>query len=97
MFMLYQKKLSVIKAVEENSLNTNKTLFGGELLRWMDFLAYEFSAEIIGKSAVTVQIREVNFLQPAKLGDQLELVVEILKVRGASIELQIKASIIDVP
>ncbi|MDD2636029.1 MAG: hotdog domain-containing protein [Bacteroidales bacterium] len=92
--MISNKKLSVRKTVEENNLNTNKALFGGELLKWMDFLAYEFSAQIIGKSAVTVKIREVNFLQSAKLGDQLELVATVLKVRGASIEIKIVSNII---
>ncbi|MDD4149479.1 MAG: acyl-CoA thioesterase [Bacteroidales bacterium] len=93
--MAYQNKTSIIKTVEEDSLNVNKTLFGGELLRWMDWLAYDFSVKIIGKSAVTVQIREVNFLQPAKFGDKLKLEVEVLKVRGASIEIRIVATIMD--
>lgn len=77
------------KTVNKSDLNCNGNLFGGELMKWMDQLAYDFASNIIGSTAVTVQVKEINFIVPAKEGDEIELCASLIKTNAASIELEI--------
>ncbi|MBN2778773.1 MAG: hypothetical protein JXR36_14100 [Bacteroidales bacterium] len=81
------------KTVKKSDLNSNGNLFGGELMKWMDQLAYDFASKIIGNTAVTVQVKEINFLLPAWEGDKIELYISISKTNAASIELEISSFI----
>lgn len=81
------------KTVTKSDLNCNGNLFGGELMKWMDQLAYDFASNIIGSTAVTVQVKELNFLLPAKEGDKIELSIVLAKKNAASIELHITSYI----
>ena len=77
------------KTVNKSDLNSNGNLFGGELMKWMDQLAYNFASRLIGETAVTVQVKEINFIIPAKEGDEIELCASLIKTNAASIEIEI--------
>jgi acyl-CoA hydrolase len=81
------------KTVNKSDLNCNGSLFGGELMKWMDQLAYDFASRLIGETAVTVQVKEINFIIPAKEGDAIELCASLSKTNAASIELEILSNI----
>ena len=50
-------------------LNRHGTLFGGQMMSWMDISAAMHAAEIMNMNCVTVKASEIIFKQPAVLGD----------------------------
>lgn len=87
------------KLVMYRDLNAAGTIFGGTLVSWMDEASAIFAGEHMGsRRLVTAKIDELNFEQPARLGDLLEiwcnakregttsLSVNVLVIRRASKE-----------
>ena len=50
-------------------LNRRGTLFGGQLVSWMDIAAALASFEVTNEDCVTVAIDEMEFKKPVLLGD----------------------------
>ena len=50
-------------------LNRHGTLFGGQMMSWMDISAAMHAAEIMNMNCVTVKANEIVFKAPAHLGD----------------------------
>ncbi len=62
------------KLVMYRDLNAAGTIFGGTLVSWMDEASAIFAGEHMGsRRLVTAKIDELNFEQPARLGDLLEI------------------------
>jgi acyl-CoA hydrolase len=62
------------KLVKYEDLNARGTLFGGQLLKWIDEEAAIFCICQLGsRSIVTKAMSEVNFVASAKLGDIIEV------------------------
>lgn len=74
------------KMVKPEDLNPNQTLFGGSLLRWVDEEAAIFAICQLDKHrVVTKYISEINFISSAKMGDVLEMGMEVVKFGRTSI------------
>ncbi len=80
------------KWVKPEDLNPNGTLFGGQLLAWIDEEAALYTIiQFENSRIVTKYISEINFMSSAKQGDIVELGIEVLKFGKTSITLKCEA------
>ena len=80
------------KWVKPEDLNPNGTLFGGQLLAWIDEEAALFTAmQIENTKIVTKYISEINFKSSAKQGDIIEIGMEVIKYGHTSATLKCEA------
>lgn len=79
------------RLVKPEHLNPANTLFGGQLLSWIDEEAAIFAAcQMRSSSHVTKLISEINFMTPARQGDILEFGLEVLSLGHSSITVRCK-------
>jgi len=74
------------RLVKPEHLNPANTLFGGQLLSWIDEEAAIFAAcQMKSTSHVTKLISEINFMTPAHQGDVIEFGLELVSLGHSSI------------
>ncbi|MEM9886162.1 MAG: hotdog domain-containing protein [Bacteroidota bacterium] len=74
------------KLIRPEDLNANNTLFGGQLLRWIDEEAGIYTmTKLHSKKVVTKFISEINFVSSAVQGDVVEIGLEFLSIGRTSI------------
>ena len=74
--------------VAAKDLNSNGSLFGGRLLAWIDEEAFIFSAcQLKDDSVVTRYISNIEFLSTARIGDIVEIGMEVVDMGRTSITL----------
>ena len=74
------------KLIKPGDLNSNDTLFGGALLRWIVEEAGIYAmTKLDTKSIVTKFISEINFVNSAKQGDVIEIGLEFKSIGTTSI------------
>jgi|688.fasta_scaffold13452_7 acyl-CoA thioesterase YciA len=62
------------KLIKPEDLNARGTLFGGQLLKWIDEEAAIFAiCKLDNKNVVTKLMSEINFVNTAKVGDIIEI------------------------
>ena len=84
----YQMKFYTRKMVAAKDLNSNGSLFGGRLLAWIDEEAFIFSAcQLKDDSVVTRYISNIEFLSTARIGDIIEIGMEVVDMGRTSITL----------
>jgi len=77
------------KWVKPEDLNPNATLFGGQLLAWIDEEAALYTIiQLENSRIVTKYISEINFMSSAKQGDIVEIGIEVLNFGRSSITLK---------
>jgi acyl-CoA hydrolase len=77
------------KWVKPEDLNPNGTLFGGRLLAWIDEEAALYTVvQLQNKKVVTKLISEINFINAPKMGDIIEIGLEVVKFGKTSITLR---------
>lgn len=77
------------KWVKPEDLNPNGTLFGGRLLAWIDEEAALYTVvQLENKKIVTKLISEINFIGAPKMGDIIEIGLEVIKFGKTSITLR---------
>jgi acyl-CoA thioesterase YciA len=78
------------KLVKPEDLNPRGTLFGGQLLKWIDEEAAIYAmCQLDTKDIVTKFISEVNFVSPAYQGDVIKIGVEPVNFGRTSLTLKI--------
>ena len=76
------------KMVAAKDLNSNGSLFGGRLLAWIDEEAFIFGAcQLKDDSVVTRYISNIEFLSTARIGDIVEIGMEVVDMGRTSITL----------
>lgn len=76
------------KLVKPSDLNPRRTLFGGQVLKWVDEEAAIFAICQLGSpNIVTKAMSEVNFVSTAVLGDIIEFGMDLVKVGTTSITI----------
>jgi acyl-CoA hydrolase len=76
------------KLIKPEDLNPRGTLFGGELLRWIDEEAAIFCmCQLDTKNIVTKIMSEIDFIATAKLGDVIEIGCELISFGTTSITI----------
>ncbi|WP_282786013.1 hotdog domain-containing protein, partial [Nocardia sp. CC201C] len=74
--------------IKPQDLNPNGSLFGGTLLAWLDEEAAIYAAGQLDNSRlVTKYISEIEFINPVRLGDVIELGVVVRDFGRTSITL----------
>ncbi len=80
------------KWVKPEDLNPNGTLFGGQLLAWIDEeLALYSIVQLENPRIVTKHMSEINFISSAKQGDIIEIGIEVVKFGNSSLILKSEA------
>lgn len=80
------------KWVKPQDLNPNHTLFGGQLLAWIDEEAALYTIiQLENSKIVTKYISEINFMASAKQGDIIEIGIEVIKFGKSSLTLKCEA------
>ncbi|MEM5538433.1 MULTISPECIES: acyl-CoA thioesterase [unclassified Olleya] len=76
------------KWVKPEDLNPNGTLFGGQLLAWIDEEAALYTIiQLENNKVVTKYMSEINFMSKAVEGDIIEIGMEVKKFGSTSISL----------
>jgi acyl-CoA hydrolase len=76
------------KLIKYEDLNARGTLFGGQVLKWIDEEAAIFCiCQLSTRSLVTKVMSEVNFASSAKLGDIIEIGCELVEFGRTSITI----------
>lgn len=76
------------KLIKYEDLNARGTLFGGQVLKWIDEEAAIFCMCQLGsKRIVTKAMSEVNFISSAKLGDIIEIGCELVQFGTTSVTI----------
>jgi len=79
-----------------NELNPNYSIFGGELIAWLDKDLYVFLSGVLKhKNMVTVAMNNVHFKNPAYLGEIIEILACIKQIRRSSVSVYGKAMATD--
>jgi|SRR5690242_71471 len=77
------------KWIKPEDLNPNGSLFGGSLLRWIDEEAAIYAIiQLDNRNLVTKYISEIDFVSTAKLGDIIEMGMEVVKFGNTSLTLR---------
>lgn len=79
------------KWVKPEDLNPNGTLFGGQLLAWIDEeLALYSIVQLENQRIVTKHMSEINFVSSARQGDIVEIGIDVVKFGNSSLILSCK-------
>ena len=77
------------KWIKPEDLNPNGTLFGGQLLAWIDEeLALYSIIQLENSRIVTKHMSEINFVSSAKQGDVIEIGIDVVKFGNSSLTLK---------
>ncbi|HZH69259.1 MAG TPA: hotdog domain-containing protein [Flavobacteriaceae bacterium] len=76
------------KWIKPEDLNPNKTLFGGRLLEWIDEEAALYAIiQLENPKCVTKYMSEINFRSSAKVGDIIEIGLDVVHFGNTSLTL----------
>ena len=82
--MIYRTR----KLIKPGDLNPRGTLFGGQLLKWIDEEAAIFAICQLGSSnIVTKAMSEIDFVTTAKVGDVIEFGMDLVKFGTTSVTI----------
>ena len=82
------------KLVKPEDLNAGGSLFGGTLLRWIDEEAAIYvMCQLDNRHVVTKFMSEINFVNPARTGDVVEIGLETIKYGKSSITVKCEARV----
>ena len=81
------------KLVKPEDLNAGGSLFGGQLLKWIDEEAAIYAMCQLDNNKVTTKfMSEIDFISPARTGDVIEIGLEMSKIGTTSITFRCEAS-----
>ena len=84
----YNMNFRTRKLIKYEDLNARGTLFGGQVLKWIDEEAAIFCiCQLNSRNIVTKVMSEVNFVSSAKLGDIVEIGCELVEFGNTSITI----------
>lgn len=76
------------KLVKPEDLNPRRTLFGGQLLKWIDEEAAIYAmCQLNSSNIVTKVMSEIDFVSSAVVGNILEFGMDLVKVGTTSITI----------
>lgn len=82
---------SIVKMVFPNTTNNTDTLFGGQLMAWMDEIAYIVATRFTRQRTVTVSMDRIDFQKPIPAGHMVELTGQVCRVGNTSLQIEVKA------
>lgn len=82
-------RVQMTQVVMPHNTNTHGTVFGGEIMSWLDICAGVSAQRHCRNNVVTASIDDVHFVTPIKLGYVVILESEITAVFNTSMEIKI--------
>ncbi|MCL4119007.1 UNVERIFIED_CONTAM: hypothetical protein GTU68_029896 [Idotea baltica] len=70
------------------------SIFGGHILSLIDLAAAQKAREIKTLKFVTKIVKEVNFIAPVYVGDQVSFYTEVLKIGNSSVSVKVEVEAI---
>lgn len=77
--------------VDESKLNCNNTLFGGEVMAWMDKVGHELSVELTQKTMCTASADKIRFRSPGYLGETIEVIAKPVELGPVKMIMELTA------
>ena len=92
--IIYNMQFRTRKLVKPEDLNAGGSLFGGQLLRWIDEEAAIYAMCQLDNQRVTTKfMSEIDFISPAKLGDVVEIGLDLVRLGRTSITIKCEARV----
>jgi acyl-CoA hydrolase len=85
-----ESQITMTELVLPNHTNQLGTLFGGQLMFWIDICASLSAGKHNQRTCVTASVDRVDFHHPVKLGDAVTLVSSVNRVFNTSLEVGVK-------
>jgi len=85
-----ESQITMTELVLPNHTNQLGTLFGGQLMFWIDICASLSAGKHNKRTCVTASVDRVDFHHPVKLGDAVTLVSSVNRVFNTSLEVGVK-------
>lgn len=82
----------LLEMVFPDHTNHLGTLFGGQLLAWMDKAAFIVASRHARRVVVTARSEEVNFRVPVRTGQLVELVARLTGVGHSSMQVEVEVT-----
>ena len=79
----------LLEMVFPDHTNHLGTLFGGQALAWMDMAAFIVASRYARSTVVTARSEQVDFNQPIRKGDLVEVIARIAKVGRSSMHVDV--------
>ncbi len=74
-------------------LNDHSTLFGGNVLKWMDEAAYITAIRFCRQDMVTVSANNISFNLPIPAGSILEIIARVTEVGTVKLKVSVSVSV----
>lgn len=88
-------RCEMIELVHPNHTNMLDTLFGGQLVQWVDIAASIAAMRHAGNNVVTASIDALHFLSPIYVGEAVILVAQINEAFRTSMEVGVRVEVED--
>jgi acyl-CoA hydrolase len=85
-----ESEITMTELVFPNHTNQLGTLFGGQLMYWIDICASLSAEKLTGRVCVTASVDRIDFHHPVKLGDAVTLLSSVNRVFNTSLEVGVK-------
>ena len=85
-----ESQITMTELVLPNHTNQLGTLFGGQLMYWIDMCASLSAEKHNQRICVTASVDKVDFINPVRLGDAVILVSSVNRVFNTSMEIGVK-------
>lgn len=84
-------KATLLEMVFPTDTNPHGTLFGGQLVAWMDKAAGVAAMRRARGPVVTVAIDSIDFKVPVRVGELVELTAEVISIGRTSMRVRVEA------
>jgi len=81
------------RVIFPSTLNTQDSLFGGNIMKWMDEVAYITAVRYEREKMVTVSVDKIKFQKSVCCGSIIEIVGKIVKVKTVKLEVLVEVSV----
>jgi len=78
------------RVIFPSALNTQDSLFGGNIMKWMDEVAYITAVRYEREKMVTVSVDKIKFHKSVCCGSIIEIVGKVVKVKNVTLEIQVE-------
>jgi len=78
------------KMVFPGTLNANETLFGGELMKWMDEVAFICATRATRQRMFTASVEKLEFTCPVKEKSIAEVIARVKNAGSVKLEIEVK-------
>jgi len=85
-----ESQITMTELVFPNHTNQLGTLFGGQLMYWIDICASLSAEKLTGRVCVTASVDKIDFHHPVRLGDAVILLSSVNRVFNTSLEVGVK-------